>query len=297
MTGDEILVVGQSGQLARALVRLDTIAGRQVICTGRPDLDLAQPETVQEVIERIAPVLVINAAAYTAVDQAESEPETAFAINADGVGVLGRLCARRQIPMIHVSTDYVFDGSATQPYAPDDPVAPQGAYGRSKAAGEAVLREVLDRHIILRTAWVFSDGGKNFLTTMIGAGAVRSELRVVDDQHGSPTYAADLAQGIAEIATRILREPQNSCWGTYHLTNSGATTWCGFAREIFACQARTGVAIPEVVAITTADYPTPARRPKWSVLDCAPTERAFGVCLPDWKDATARCIAQLSDQE
>lgn len=297
MTRGKILVVGRSGQLAHALAGLAQVGGYEIVCAGRPECDLVQPDTLQRTIDRVEPRMVINAAAYTAVDQAENAIEAAFAVNAEGVGALGKICARHKIPMVHVSTDYVFDGSADKPYAPDDPVAPQGVYGKSKAAGEAALRETLDQHLILRTAWVFSAGGRNFLTTMINAGATRGELRVVDDQHGTPTYAADLASGICEIAARALDNTNQATWGTYHLTNAGATTWFGFAGEIFACRKRAGLAVPEVIAITTADYPTPARRPAWSVLDCSETESAFGVRLPDWKDATARCVAELIDTD
>lgn len=259
---------------------------------GRPDIDLTRPHSLADAISRVSPAVVINAAAYTAVDRAESEPEQAFAVNAEGAGVLAGLCASGGIPLIHVSTDYVFDGAASSPYPVDAPIAPLGAYGRSKAEGEARVRAAAPRHVIARTAWVYGEHGANFLRTMLRLGAERPELGVVDDQHGSPTCTADLASALARIAGRAL-EPGFTGWGTYHVTNAGETTWCGFAREIFRLEAERGRPVPRLVPIPTSGYPTPARRPAYSVLDTGRTTAVFGIAMADWRDALARCFSRL----
>lgn len=296
MNDQNILIIGNQGQLATALKQIGRIADHRLICLGRPAMDFTQPNTIGKIIEDVKPALVINAAAYSAVDQAQNDKEAAFAVNASGVGELGRQCARHDIPVIHVSTDYVFDGTSTSPYKPRDKVAPKGVYGQSKARGETELRETIDQHLIFRTAWLFGNHGNNFLKTMLRLGKTNDQIRVVDDQHGAPTYAHDLAVGLAQIASQVITSRENIPWGTYHLTNSGQTTWCGFAREIFNCCADAGTKVPEIIAITTADYPTPTPRPAYSVLDCGDTTELFGVSLPDWKDATARCIHKIKDK-
>jgi len=293
VTAAPILVIGRSGQVASALAGLSAIAAHQLICAGRPDVDLGSPDTLSRLLARHDPCLVINAAAYTAVDKAETERDHAFAINAEGPGNLAALCADRDVPLIHFSTDYVFDGTATRPYREDDPTSPLGVYGASKAAGEAVIRRACTRHLILRTAWVYSASGHNFLRTMLRLGAERDELAVVDDQRGSPTYAADIAWAVERIALALLRDAGTAQWGTYHLTNSGETTWFGFAQEIFRLSAAKGNPAPRVRPIASRDYPTPARRPAYSVLDGAKLERAFNVSLPPWRDGVARCMALL----
>lgn len=293
MAKRDVLVVGGNGQLATALKQREMIAGHRIIAVGRPAMDLARTETIEKTIVELNPALVINAAAYTAVDKAESEADMANAVNATGVGVLGQICARNDIPVIHISTDYVFDGKAKTPYRPDDATAPQGVYGRSKTRGEVELRAANEQHLIFRTAWVFGEHGNNFLKTMLRLAITNDQIRVVDDQFGTPTYAADLATGLAEIAAQILSHPDDIQWGTYHLTNSGETTWCGFAREIFKCSTSENAPSPRIIGITTEEYPTPAARPAYSILDCASTKEHFGVDLPDWKDATMRCIKNI----
>ncbi len=293
MSGQDILIAGESGQLARALKNIGNIGDHRLICAGRPALDITRPETIARILEDIKPALVINAAAYTAVDKAESDAATAFAVNASGVGELGRQCARRNIPIIHVSTDYVFDGTAQTPYKPTDEVAPNGVYGRSKLQGEVELRNATRQHLIFRTAWVFSEYGNNFLTTMLRLGKTRDPLRIVSDQRGTPTYADDLARGLAQIASQLVSSRDTITWGTYHLTNSGDTSWFGFATEIFKNCPRPGAAGHQVCAITTQEYPTAAVRPAYSILDCGTTAAIFNVSLPDWRDATTRCIQKI----
>lgn len=204
------------------------------------------------------------------------------------------LCAERDVPLIHLSTDYVFDGAATRPYREDDPVAPLGVYGASKAAGEDAVRRCHPRHVIIRTAWVYSATGQNFLRTMLRLGAEREELGIVDDQRGTPTYAADIAQALGEIVIRVLDADPFTDWGTYHMTNSGETTWCGFAREIFRLSAGGGNRVPRLRPIATEDYPTPAKRPACSILDGTKLRDTFGVSMPQWQDGVRRCMERLA---
>ena len=287
-----VLVLGKSGQVATALAGLGSIAGRPVICIGRDEADICDARAVDEAFEAHRPALAVNAAAYTAVDAAESAPDEAHAVNADGAGHLAQACAGQGIPLIHLSTDYVFDGRGERPYREDDPVAPLGVYGRSKLAGEELIRARFDRHLILRTSWVFSASGGNFVTTMLRLGAERDELGIVDDQKGTPTFAGDIAAAISALAEQILSAGDEAAWGTYHMSNAGHTTWYGFAREIFACAEAAGREVPSVVKpITTEDYPTPATRPRYSILDTTKLRTTFGIELPTWQDALARCLA------
>lgn len=289
-----VLVVGRSGQIARALVRLDTIAERPIVAIGRPQADLTDPRTLEAVVGSTAPALVVNAGAFTAVDEAESRRSEAFAVNAAGAGALAKICAGRDIPLIHLSSDYVFDGSASRAYREDDPVAPLSAYGASKAAGEAEVRAAGGRHLIVRTSWVYSEDGHNFLLTMLRLAGEREVVAVVNDQQGSPTYAGDVATAIARLAEAVLDRVDPAAWGTYHFTNAGGTTWHGFAAAIFARAKALGFPAPRLDAITTADYPTAARRPARSMLDCGKIERVFGIRPADWRDALDRCLARLA---
>jgi dTDP-4-dehydrorhamnose reductase len=265
-----------------------------VIAVGRPTLDLAMPDGVEAAIAAVAPDLIVNAAAYTAVDKAESEPDLAEAINATGAEAVGRAAARLGVPVIHVSTDYVFDGSKTAPYVESDPVAPLGAYGRSKCEGERRLMAACPRSVVLRTAWVYSPYGHNFVKTMLRLAATRDEVSVVDDQVGNPTYAPHLADAIVAIARRILADG-HAPWGLYHAAGTGDVTWCGLAREVFAVSARRGGPTARVKAITTADYPTPARRPANSRLSGAKLRETFGFSLPAWQTGVEDCIARLAE--
>lgn len=294
----DLLITGAEGQLGHELARRATARGRAIEAVGRGGLDITDAAAVAAKIAASRPKLVINAAAYTAVDKAESDAETAWAVNRDGPAHLAATCADLGIPLVHVSTDYVFDGTKVGAYAEDDPVAPLGVYGASKEAGEAAIRRVLPHHVILRTAWVFGPHGANFVKTMLRVGKVRERLTVVDDQHGCPTHAGDLAEAILSIADEILAGtmPENG-WGTFHCAGQGETTWCGFAREIFDQAAPRLERLPEVVAISTSGYPTPAARPANSVLDCDRLERIHGLRLRHWTVALADMLGDISIAE
>ncbi len=287
-----ITVTGRQGQLATALAeRAGHHPGIEAVTLGRPELDLERPEAVEAAIARTKPQLVINAAAYTAVDKAESDAARAFAVNRDGAAAVAASAARLGVPLIHLSTDYVFDGTKSAPYVEADETAPLGVYGRSKREGEEAVLAAHPRALVLRTSWVFSPFGANFVKTMLRLGAERDVLRVVDDQWGNPTAALDLADMILGAAPQLCRAPQSG--GIYHLANAGSTTWCGFARFIFAESAARGGPAPRIEAITTADYPTPARRPANSRLDTTAFTRRFGLTPRPWQDAAAETVARL----
>lgn len=285
MTGP-ILVTGGAGQLATALSSAASV--RRV---GRPDFDFDRPETIAACFHAANPSLVVNAAAYTAVDAAESDPAAANRANCDGPAELARLCAAAGVPLIHVSTDYVFDGTKTSAYVETDPTGPQGVYGASKLAGEQAVLASGAQAIILRTAWVYGPIGKNFLLTMLNLGKTRDKLTVVADQHGCPTAADDLAAAILAIAARITDSGwQDRYAGVYHAAGTGETTWFDFARAIFEEAGRHGAKVPVVEPIPTSAYPTPAKRPANSRLDCAKLEAVFGVRLPAWRDSVTRTV-------
>jgi dTDP-4-dehydrorhamnose reductase len=289
-----ILVTGWHGQLATALAEAGAHGPVRIILAGRPQLDLADQASIRTTLDLVRPDIVINAAAYTAVDKAESEPVFAHAVNADGAAHVAEACAALAVPLIHISTDYVCAGDGARPYLEDDPTGPVSVYGATKLAGELAIAATLPRHVILRTAWVHSPWGHNFVKTMLRLGATRPSLTVVDDQTGCPTYAPHLAQACLAIAARVVNEPMGSpLWGTYHAVGGGETTWCGFAREIFRLAADHGAAPVNVAPITTADYPTPARRPANSRLDTTKLATAFDIRLPDWHDGAAQCVARL----
>ena len=289
-----LLVFGESGQLAREIAAATVAEGCTVVTCSRRMADVTDFTSVMRMVERVEPAALINAAAYTAVDSAEDEPDLAFAVNATGPYNLARAAARADIPLVHVSTDYVFDGLKGAPYLERDPVKPTGVYGRSKVAGERQIRAVGAHHVILRTAWVFSPFGHNFVKTMLRAGAKRDRLTVVADQFGNPTAAHDLAAAVLRIADRLVRDPADHASGTYHVTGRGATSWHGFAREIF-CQAGryTAVPAPAVVPIPSRDWPTKAPRPADSRLDCSAVQAAFGVTPPAWSDSLAPVVRAL----
>lgn len=283
-----ILVTGGAGQVATELAQRAALAR-----VGRPEFDFDRPETVEAAFRRHRPSLVVNAAAWTAVDAAEQQPEAAARANRDGPAQLARLCAAAGIPLIHLSTDYVFDGLKGAPYREDDPTSPTGAYGRTKLAGEAAVLELCERAAVLRTSWVYAAAGKNFVRTMLGAAQKTSALRVVGDQQGCPTNAGDLADAILAVAARIAAGWQPGYRGVFHAAGSGSTTWHGLAVAAFEAAARHGRPMPVVTAIATADWPTPARRPPDSRLDCAKLERVFGVRLPPWRPSLDRTVAAI----
>lgn len=278
----KIAVFGQTGQVARELARLGGVT-----CLGREVADFASPDAVRRAAEGVAADAIVNAVAYTAVDRAESEEDLARAVNATSVGALAEVAAARGLPLVHISTDYVFDGGGTRPWRPDDPVAPLGAYGRTKLMGEAAVRAAGGTHAILRTSWVFSAHGTNFLRTMLRLGAERDSLRIVADQIGGPTPARAIADACARIAGALGRDPRLT--GTYHFAGAPDTSWAGFARAIFEAA---GLRVT-VEDIASADYPTPAARPKNSRLDCTATEAAFGILRPDWRAGIEEALADL----
>ncbi len=280
-----ILVFGGNGQVGQELAR--TAASRRTPLTAldRGQADITDAAAVVAALAAYRPSLVVNAAAYTHVDRAESNTAPPAAANARGPAILAGACASAGVPLLHISTDYVFDGTKAGPYLESDPVAPLSVYGRTKLAGEAAVRDILPRHMILRTAWVYGEFGHNFLKTIVRLARERDELRVVADQHGSPTSTRDLAATILGIAPQLAVGAD--VWGTYHFTGSGATSWHGFAAVIVAAQAPLTGRAPKVTAITTADHPTPAVRPANSVLDCSRFERVFGLRAQPWADEVA----------
>ncbi len=289
-----ILVTGAAGQVGAELVR--RADGRAVIGLERRALDIGDTDAVAHALAEHRPRVVINAAAYTAVDKAETEAEAAFAINRDGPAHLAAACAQAGIPLLHLSTDYVFDGSKAGPYTEADPVAPLGVYGASKEAGETAIRERLREHLILRVSWVFGARGHNFVRTMLHLGAEREELRVVADQHGCPTHAGAIADSLLRLTDRVLVGAALP-WGTYHYTGTPATTWHGFAEAIFAEAVELGLLVraPKVLPIETKDYPTPARRPANSVLAL---ERlaALGLAPRPWRDGLREVLSEWADE-
>ncbi|HEU4813141.1 MAG TPA: dTDP-4-dehydrorhamnose reductase [Xanthomonadaceae bacterium] len=302
-----ILLLGANGQvgteLQRSLAPLGDVAcgtrnGRLADGTGCEIADFDQPAALAELVERLAPEVVVNAAAYTAVDRAEDEREAAFRANAEAPAALAGACARKGALLLHYSTDYVFDGQGTHPYRADDPTDPLGAYGASKLAGEQAIVASGCRHLILRTAWVYAAHGHNFLRTMLRLGADRDELRVVADQAGTPTSAGLIADTSAQVL-RAVRDEKARQGGIYHLTAAGATTWHGFAEAIFDGAHARGLIEhrPRVLPITTADFPTRAARPAFSVLDHSALERDFALSLPRWQDGLARVLDTLAMAE
>jgi len=281
-----ILVTGGTGQLATALA-----ASPGIHRVGRPDFDFDHPETIEATFRAAAPRIVVNAAAYTAVDAAENDADAAYRANRDGPATLARLCAEADIPLIHISTDYVFDGAKPDPYTEADPVAPQGVYGASKLAGEQAVIASGAKAIILRTAWVYAATGKNFVRTMLTVGKTRDRLTVVADQHGCPTAAADLGDAILAIIARLDATGwQPDYNGIFHAAGAGATTWFGLAVATFEEAARHGAKVPEVAPIMTADWPTPAKRPANSRLDCTRLHDVFGIRLPHWRASLTRTV-------
>lgn len=270
------MVFGGGGQVGCHLLEMASATGHHLIGLTHSEADICDADAIAAAIAKHAPTSIVNAAAYTAVDKAESEGMRALAVNRDGASVVARAAAKVNIPLIHLSTDYVFDGLAHVPYQEDDQVNPQGSYATSKEAGERAVRADHEKHLILRTAWVYGPFGTNFVKTMLRLGAEREELRVVDDQTGRPTSTEDLAAAILTLVESIER-PSFSGWGTYHYAGADTVTWYGFATMIFAEAARFGRKIPKVRPIATAEFPTAAPRPAYSVLDTAKLERTFGI--------------------
>jgi dTDP-4-dehydrorhamnose reductase len=307
-----ILLLGANGQLGRSFLEQGGLATLGEVIPASRDgkrtdggvaavADLAAPDTLPALLNSIKPQLIVNAAAYTAVDRAEQEEDLATRVNGEAVGVIGNWAAANDALVVHFSTDYVFDGSASTPYPPSAATAPLGAYGRSKLAGENALRASGAHHLLLRTAWVYASHGHNFLRTMLRLAAEREELRVVADQHGAPT-STDLIVG-GTLATvhawqRSDTAQREALQGTHHLVSSGHTSWYGFASALLQAAHAKGLLerMPRVTPITTAEFPTPAKRPNWSVLDNTGFQQRFGYALPDWQDGLHNVIKTLSIQ-
>jgi dTDP-4-dehydrorhamnose reductase len=284
-----ILLTGASGQIGSELASL--LRAHEVVAPSHADLDLSRPERIRDVVRSVRPDVIVNPAAYTAVDRAEQEPELARSINALAPAVLAEEARELGAPLIHFSTDYVFDGSASVPYSEDDAPNPLGVYGATKLEGEQAIRAAGGAHVILRTSWVYSRWGRNFLLTIERLARERSRLTIVADQHGTPNWSHALAQAAASIAL-LPRDDLAAKSGLYHLSSQGQTTWHGFASAIVASM-RLGKP-PEVVPITTAEFPTAARRPAYAVLSTSRLRDAFGIELPDWRTALASCQARTA---
>ena len=286
-----ILVFGSGGQLGQELTETADRAGVALKGLTRAAIDIADRASVDKALRDIRPSLVVNAAAYTKVDRAESEAEEAFRANSTGPETLAMACAATGLPLVHISTDYVFDGTKTGAYHEGDPTAPLGVYGRSKAAGEEAVRRHLAQHVILRTSWVYGAYGANFLKTVLRLAGERDELRIVADQRGCPTSTADLAEGILAVARRLRGD--HPPYGTYHFAGSGATTWHGFASRIVEAQGAYTGRLPRVLPITTKEYPTPASRPANSELDSSLFARTFEYTARPWAEAVDQTVKQL----
>ncbi|HEV2602681.1 MAG TPA: dTDP-4-dehydrorhamnose reductase [Microvirga sp.] len=291
-----VAVVGTQGQVARSLAERGVARGVEVVNVGRPALDLLNINSVEATLTGVAPSIVVNAAAYTAVDQAESDEETAEQINGRAAGRIAEVAQRLGVPVIHLSTDYVFDGTLDRPYRETDPVAPVSAYGRSKLVGEQLVAAAHPDHVILRTAWVYSPFGKNFVKTMLALGATRSEIAVVADQRGCPTSALDIADAVLEIGGRLAAGASASQRGTFHLVGTGEATWADFAQTALDHAVEFGRSPVRVRGITTQEYPTPARRPMNSRLDTGKLSQTFGVKLPDWRESVRACVGRLLNE-
>ncbi|MER9137254.1 dTDP-4-dehydrorhamnose reductase [Mesorhizobium sp. M0830] len=289
-----LVVTGREGQVAASLLEAGRrSAGVEVVAIGRPELDLARPEMVIEPIAAAKPDIVVSAAAYTAVDQAEDEPDLAFAVNAVGAGKVAEAARRLGVPIIHLSTDYVFDGSKDSAYVETDATAPASVYGASKLAGEQAVASANPRHLILRTAWVYSPFGKNFVKTMLRLAADRDEISVVADQWGNPTSALDIADAILHAAAQLHDGKSFGAPGTYHLAGTGEANWSGFARHILDTSRVSGGPWARVRDIATMDYPTKARRPANSRLSSAKFASVFGWNAPDWRQSTETVVRRL----
>jgi dTDP-4-dehydrorhamnose reductase len=282
----KVLVTGAGGMTGAELVRQASALDWSVSAFTKDELDIVDGSEVDGAVARVKPDIVFNAAAYTSVDKAETETELAMAVNAAGAGNLARSAHVHGAAIVHISTDYVFDGESSEPYQPSDRVAPINVYGESKLAGEIAVSEACERHVIVRTSWVYSHEGKNFVRTMLRAADEGRELRVVNDQHGCPTSSADLAGALIRVAEQIGKATVN---GTYHFCNSGQTTWFEFAKAIFESSPNP----PKIIPVSSSAFPSAAKRPAWSVLDTSSFERTFGLTPRHWRDALADTLRRI----
>ncbi|MBB4640097.1 dTDP-4-dehydrorhamnose reductase [Rhizorhapis suberifaciens] len=288
-----IAVTGSRGQVVQSLMERARVAGDQIISLGRPLLDLTDPAPILPALERSQPDIIVSAAAYTAVDRAEADVEAAYAVNAMGAGAVAQAAGALEVPLIHLSTDYVFNGRKVEPFSEEDSPDPLGVYGASKLAGEHAVQAACANSIILRTAWVYSPFGNNFLKTMLRLAGEREEIGVVADQRGNPTSALDIADGIFALAERLVSDSRPELRGIFHMTGSGEASWADFAVAIFEASEKRGGPCARVRPITTAEYPTPAPRPINSRLDCRKLEDIHGVRLPDWRHSMETVVERL----
>jgi dTDP-4-dehydrorhamnose reductase len=290
----KVLVTGRQGQLVQSLLeRGQSWPNHELVAIGTPDLDLALPGSATAVVQSVRPDVVVNAAAYTAVDRAEDEPELAFAVNATGAGEIAAAAREVGAPIIHISTDYVFDGGGNASYREEDEVGPVGAYGRTKLVGEELVRAANPHHLILRTSWVYSPFGGNFVKTMLRLAGSRDELTVVGDQTGNPTSALDLADAIGVLLDRLSASSAADLASTYHVGGTGEASWADFAREIFAVSVEFGGPSAQVRDIATSEWPTTAKRPANSRLDSSKFRETFGFTMPDWRQSVRAVVSRL----
>ena len=293
----KVLVTGSNGQLGNELTRQGRDFHFDIFPYDLPELDITDPVLIEEVFAKTRPDLIVNAAAYTLVDQSEDEPDNAFAVNRDGPEYLARACRDLGIPMIHISTDYVFSGDTSDPYHEQDPISPMGVYGRSKAAGEDRVRTCLKNHIIVRTSWLYGVYGHNFVKTMLRLGKEKKKIPVVADQYGCPTSAADLAEALLRIAA-LLKSKDPEVWGTYHFCNAGVVNWYAFAKEIFRIAERFGQGpVPMVEPITTDQYPVKAERPPFSALSCGRIKKNFNISQRPWDESLSVVIERMFSEQ
>ena len=288
-----MLITGANGQLGREITDASQAKGCRIQAPPEDDLDITDVDRIAHMLVQLQPDLVVNTAAYTQVDRAEAEESLAFEVNKTGCGNLARMCARHRIPLVHISTDYVFDGRKTTPYVETDPIAPLGVYGRSKAEGESEIRSNLKEHVIIRTSWLYGFHGHNFVKTMLNLATSKKVVRVVADQYGSPTNAADLARAILTIGGQLHKGAKNR-WGTYHYCGQGVITWHTFAEKIMELIHQIGgKPTARVVPVTTAEYPTPTKRPAYSALDCSRINRQFKISPQPWQKSLETTIRRL----
>lgn len=289
----KMLVTGANGQLGREIIDVTQSKGCRVQAPPEDDLDITDVDKIDHMIGQHQPDLIINTAAYTQVDKAETEEALAFKVNKTGCSNLARMCVRHRVPLVHISTDYVFDGQKGTPYVETDPIAPLGVYGRSKAEGESEIRSILKEHIIIRTAWLYGLHGHNFVKTMLKLATSKKVIQVVADQYGSPTNAADLAQAILTVG-RNLQMGSKNCWGTYHYCGQGVITWHNFAEKIMELVRQIGgKPTASVAPVTTAEYPTPTKRPAYSALDCSRINQQFKISPQPWQKSLEKTIRRL----
>lgn len=288
-----IAITGREGQVARAMTALGPSMGAEILAVGRPELDLADPGSVHPALAAVRPEAIVSAAAYTAVDKAETESDLAFAINGVGAGAVAEAANVLNVPVLHLSTDYVFDGAKAEPYVETDPTGPTSVYGASKLDGERRVAAATANHAIFRTAWVYSPHNSNFLKTMLRLGEKRETLSVVADQRGCPTSAEDIARALILAARRMVEDGDARHRGIFHLTGSGEASWAEFAGEIFQQAERYGRRPVAVIPISSDEYPSPVKRPANSRLSGEKLKRIHGIALPDWRKSTRKVVSEL----